>query len=381
MTIFANNVAGTMAANIGPSDTQILLGAGQGSRFPSPAGGEYFYATLVHITSGLVEVVQCTARSVDTLTVVRGRDSTTAISFTTGSVVEMRLAAVMLRELDYRTVKGVANGLASLDAGTTVPDAQIPAGILRAATAAATYVPLTQRGANNGVATLDGSGDVPDAQIPAGILRVATAAATYIPLTQRAAANGVATLDGTTKIPVAQIPDLSATYLTKTNPAVTGTLTTTSTITAGGAITSSQSFASSSAAVVLGPVGVGTVYFRPNGVGSATNEATIASTGMLTAVNMTATSDRRKKKLIRKEVARPFLVDALQLKSWLMRSDSSPGRGVVAQDLLPHAPEYVHDAAGVLSVDKAGLALEAVIGLASRVREIEKVLRARRPNH
>lgn len=36
------------------------------------------------------------------------------------------------------------------------------------------------------------------------------------------------------------------------------------------------------------------------------------------------------------------------------------------------APEYVHaDADGVLAIDKASLALECVIGLAARVRDLE----------
>lgn len=46
----------------------------------------------------------------------------------------------------------------------------------------ATYVPLSQRGAANGVATLDAGGTVPDAQIPAAVARDAEVAAGYQPL-------------------------------------------------------------------------------------------------------------------------------------------------------------------------------------------------------
>lgn len=45
--------------------------------------------------------------------------------------------------------KGAVNGYASLDAGGTVPDAQVPAGITRDTEAAATYAPIA-KGVTNG---------------------------------------------------------------------------------------------------------------------------------------------------------------------------------------------------------------------------------------
>jgi hypothetical protein len=375
-TVYKNNAAGTLNANIGPTDTAVLLGTGQGARFPSPTAGDWFWATMVHVTTGVVEVVKCTGRSVDTLTVVRGQDGTSATSFTSGSVLEMRVNAEIFRELDYRPKRGVANGLASLDASVKIPVAQIP-------DLSATYIPMTQRGAVNGVATLDGSGDVPDAQIPAGIARTSALAA-YIPLTQRGAANGVATLDAGVKIPVAQIPSLA--YLPTAGGSLTGAVTSTNTVSATAltatsttGVTSNQNFKSSTTTVVLATSAAGSVLLRPNGVASATGQLSLANTGIATAVNFIGTSDRRLKKKLRKVNVQPELADQLAMYDFIWKDNDTEGRSLVAQEVMDFAPKHVHrDGRGYLGVDKGGLALEAIIGLAERVRKLERSAHARR---
>ncbi|HJS44148.1 MAG TPA: hypothetical protein VJ755_11795, partial [Gemmatimonadales bacterium] len=88
----------------------------------------------------------------------------------------------------------------------------------------AAYIPLTQRGAANGVATLDASSLIPDAQIPATIARdteitsaISTHAAAADPHTvyqkesEKAVANGYASLDATGKVPSAQLPATAST--------------------------------------------------------------------------------------------------------------------------------------------------------------------------
>lgn len=334
-TIYVNNLAAQIAANIGPSDTAILLGPGQGAAFPSPAAQEWFYCTLVHSVTGAIEVVQCTGRVGDTLTVVRGRDNTSAISFLTGSLVEPRATAEMFREIDYRTV----------------------------------------RGQNNGLAELDGTAKLAAGQIPTTVLLVATAAATYIPLAQRAAANGVATLDGTTKIPIAQIPTLP--YLSSTaGGAVGGAVSVTGTVTASSGVFSTSGFlGTTGAALVLFNSSAGSISLRPNGSASTTNQGVYAQTGVFTCVDLVTTSDKRKKRDIRKVEARP-VGDWLNFKSFAWKYDGRPGLGIIAQDLQEVAPEYVsRDDEGFLQVDKIGLLLEAVVNLTARVRELEKQLK------
>jgi hypothetical protein len=87
-----NNAFATIAAGINSSATSITLTSGQGARFPTLAGGDYFYATLID-TSNNLEIVKCTARSTDVLTVVRGQESTTARAYSTGDRIEIRITA------------------------------------------------------------------------------------------------------------------------------------------------------------------------------------------------------------------------------------------------------------------------------------------------
>lgn len=89
---FANSAFATLAAGINSSVTSITLTTGQGARFPSLAGGDYFFATLID-TSNNLEIVKCTTRSTDVLTVVRGQESTTARAFATGDRIELRVTA------------------------------------------------------------------------------------------------------------------------------------------------------------------------------------------------------------------------------------------------------------------------------------------------
>jgi hypothetical protein len=92
-----NNAFGTLNASINSSATTIVLVAGQGARFPTLSAGDYFYATLID-TSNNLEIVKCTARSTDTLTVVRAQDSTTARAYTTNDRFELRPTAALFNE-------------------------------------------------------------------------------------------------------------------------------------------------------------------------------------------------------------------------------------------------------------------------------------------
>jgi hypothetical protein len=69
-----------------------------------------------------------------------------------------------------------------------------------------------------------------------------------------------------------------------------GNLAVAAAITSGGVITSTQFFQTSGAAFVLGPTGAGTVYMRPNGIGTATAQATYDSSGNLTAAGTISSS-------------------------------------------------------------------------------------------
>jgi hypothetical protein len=88
----SNNAFGTLASGINSSATSITLTTGQGARFPTLGAGDYFYATLID-TSNNLEIVKCTARSTDVLTVVRAQETTTARAYNTGDRIEIRITA------------------------------------------------------------------------------------------------------------------------------------------------------------------------------------------------------------------------------------------------------------------------------------------------
>jgi hypothetical protein len=91
MRLFANNATSTLASGLAVGATSIALNFGDGAKFPSPSGGDYFLLTL---SSGnpesAWEIVKCTARSTDTLTVVRAQEGTSDVEWFTGNRAELR---------------------------------------------------------------------------------------------------------------------------------------------------------------------------------------------------------------------------------------------------------------------------------------------------
>lgn len=87
--LFANNAKTTLAAGISSSATTLTVASGTGSLFPTPvAGVSAFKVTLVSAsvpTSN--EICLCTARSGDTLTIVRAQEGTTAKAFVLNDTV------------------------------------------------------------------------------------------------------------------------------------------------------------------------------------------------------------------------------------------------------------------------------------------------------
>lgn len=98
VALFTNNAFSTLNAGITDSATSITLASGEGALFPAPTGSGYFYATLVD-TSNNLEIVKCTSRSTDVLTVVRAQESTSARAFSAADRIELRLTAASLTEL------------------------------------------------------------------------------------------------------------------------------------------------------------------------------------------------------------------------------------------------------------------------------------------
>ena len=113
---FSNNAVSRLAANLSSSGLTVSLTPGDGSKFPALTGSQYFMATLAK-ADGTSEVVKVTARSTDTLTIVRAAESvggsSTAYAFSAGDRIEMRLTAGALGDeldrLDAASITGALN--------------------------------------------------------------------------------------------------------------------------------------------------------------------------------------------------------------------------------------------------------------------------------
>ena len=94
--LLKNNASSTLATGITASDTGIVVA--DGSQFPAPTGGDYFYATLVS-PAGTTEIIKVTARVSNSLTVVRAQDGSSAASFQAGARLDMRVNVASISEL------------------------------------------------------------------------------------------------------------------------------------------------------------------------------------------------------------------------------------------------------------------------------------------
>lgn len=87
-----NNATGVLASSIANNATSLTLVTGQGARFPTITGTNYFWATLID-ASNAIEIVKCTAHAAgsDTFTVVRMQQGTSNRGYAAGDRFEMRV--------------------------------------------------------------------------------------------------------------------------------------------------------------------------------------------------------------------------------------------------------------------------------------------------
>jgi hypothetical protein len=122
--LFADNAGTTLAAPITTTQTSITVTSGSGALFPSPAAGQYFSLTLsVAGTPTTFEIVYCTARSGDTLTVVRHQEGTSALAFNAGDNAQNLLTAGDLAQFMQWSQSGeqtfTTSGTFTVPAGVT----------------------------------------------------------------------------------------------------------------------------------------------------------------------------------------------------------------------------------------------------------------------
>lgn len=90
--LLTNNAVSRLASSLTSGATALSVSAGEGAKFPAPSAGSWFPVTLIK-ASGSLEIVRCTARSGDVLTVVRAQEGTSAQAFAAGDRAELRLTA------------------------------------------------------------------------------------------------------------------------------------------------------------------------------------------------------------------------------------------------------------------------------------------------
>jgi len=102
---YTNNAKSTLASGINSSVTSATVA--DGSIFPALGAGEYFYITFDDGSNN--EIAKVTARSGNTLTIVRAQDNTTARAFSTGDSAELRVIAAVLTEIQENIAAKSAN--------------------------------------------------------------------------------------------------------------------------------------------------------------------------------------------------------------------------------------------------------------------------------
>lgn len=99
--LFANNASSRLAVAISDSSLELELVAGEGERFPEPEVGQIFKLTVVDFQNGILEIMHCTGRNGDVLTVERGQEETVASEFPVQALVQLRVTAETLHYLQW----------------------------------------------------------------------------------------------------------------------------------------------------------------------------------------------------------------------------------------------------------------------------------------
>jgi len=160
---FTNNAETTLGSALSPTATTITVATGAGAKFPTLSAGQFFTATLwaSGSTTGVPnEIVKVTARSGDTMTVVRAQEGTTAQQWEVGDTFAnyptaafynglIDLTAIQQQASNYAVDSGTANaGVIALNPAVTSLTALVGVPIRV----------LKQNAANTGAYTLNVNG-------------------------------------------------------------------------------------------------------------------------------------------------------------------------------------------------------------------------------
>ena len=162
--VHLNNVSTKLTAAIDTDDVTINVTAGTGAQFAGATGGNWIIATIAKI-SGFKEIareiVKVTARSTDALTIVRAQESTAALSFSVGDVVEVRPTAASFTDGYYTTLTASSTSTLPTINGSTAANGDITIQGTSDSTRTSSYVLLQPTAGSVGILTSSPtSGDV-----------------------------------------------------------------------------------------------------------------------------------------------------------------------------------------------------------------------------
>jgi hypothetical protein len=126
--LYSNNAQTTLAGPISSTTTTIVLQSGAGALFPNPGNNQYFTITMIPQATGIPgEIMWCTARSTDTLTVIRAQEGTTGTAYLAGDAVwNQNTAGTMAGQMQMPVYAGNPNGNFAGGVGTAeVPPSAI----------------------------------------------------------------------------------------------------------------------------------------------------------------------------------------------------------------------------------------------------------------
>lgn len=206
LIVWTNNASSTLASGITNIATQLTVQAGQGALYPNPSAGQYAMVTIEDV-SGNIEIVKCTGRTGDTLTIVRAQEGTAGIAFASGSRVECRVTAGILATLLQHTGDTLSDvtisGIVTMGGGGSIRGGEWVGGFMRGAagdTSNQLFVP-----SGGGAPTIGGSPILTKAnllsQLPAGSALLLTNMVLYWNGTTGTIPTGFALCDGTAGTP------------------------------------------------------------------------------------------------------------------------------------------------------------------------------------
>jgi hypothetical protein len=325
--LYANNASSTLLNAVGPTDVTITLPGGNGALFPNPGPNQSFLLTIAD-TNGHIEIVECTQRVVDTLTVVRGREGTTAQAWTSSTGVYMRVTAGMLAQVDWTKFVGQPSGVATLDSSGSIPIAQFQTPLTTFGdnrwNTKLGFTPVQQGGGTGQAGNklyLGWSGSKLKAQVDTSDLGN-VALESWV--------TGTATALAATKLSTARTIALNGVVSGSANFDGSAGITITTTMPAN--------------AIAISNVNGLQAQLNTFAVNNTTNSANITYTGTVTAGAIVDNSDSR----IKENVAPMTLEDALriikntQVVRFFNKQTQREEFGVVADDQQSVTPEVIH---------------------------------------